>query len=253
MTENQTIVPIGLIRAVFTSEFTPQLFGGADTHEPALRLVAQLSRHTQDDDLIGSLVAAALPEAYSGDTLDELLEMIAGARRKGFEKEPESRRKPTILDLLAKFFIQSAGALFHNDLRVQYVCIPTSSGGAINAPVGSDRCNHFLQEIYYRQTGRALKNRDRDEFTEHLRALAVFEGQKLPVFVRVGGDAQTVYHDLGRDDGAAVEITAEGYVITEKPAVKLIRMQGMKALPLPHPGHTPYSGFDEIQSPHAGR
>ena len=248
MTENQTIVPIGLIRAVFTSEFTPQLFGGADTHEPALRLVAQLSRHTQDDDLIGSLVAAALPEAYSGDTLDELLEMIAGARRKGFEKEPESRRKPTILDLLAKFFIQSAGALFHNDLRVQYVCIPTSSGGAINAPVGSDRCNHFLQEIYYRQTGRALKTRDRDEFTEHLRALAVFEGQKLPVFVRVGGDAQTVYHDLGRDDGAAVEITAEGYVITEKPAVKLIRMQGMKALPLPHPGHTPYSGFARFKA-----
>ena len=114
--------------------------------------------------------------------------------------------------MLAKFFIQSAGALFHNDLRVQYVCIPTSSSGAINAPVGSDRCNHFLQEIYYRQTGRALKTRDRDEFTEHLRALAVFEGQKLPVFVRVGGDAQTVYHDLGRDDGAAVEITAEGYV-----------------------------------------
>ena len=248
MTGNQTVVSIGLMREVFTSEFTPQLFGGADTHEPALRFVAQLVRHTPDDNLIESVVAAALPETYSGDTLAELPRMIADARKKGFDKEPESRRKPTILDLLAKFFIQRGGELFHNDLRVPYVCIPTSSGGAINAPVGSDRCNHFLQEIYYRQTGRALKTRDRDEFTEHLRALAVFEGQKLPVFVRVGGEAQTVYHDLGRDDGAAVEITAEGYVITEKPAVKLIRMQGMKALPLPHPGHTPYSGFAKFKA-----
>jgi hypothetical protein len=236
------------MREVFTSEFTPQLFGGADTHEATLRLAAQLVRQTQDDAAICRIIAALLPEAYSGDTLDELPEMITGARRRGFDKEPESRRKPTILELLAKFFIQRGGELFHNDLRVPYVCIPTSSGGGINAPVGSDRCNHFLQEIFYRQTGRALKTRDRDEFTEHLRALAVFEGPKLPVFVRVGGDAQTVYHDLGRDDAAVVEITAKGYVITEKPAVKLIRMQGMKALPPPHPGPAPYSGLGKFKS-----
>ena len=74
--------------------------------------------------------------------------------------------------------------------------LPT--GGVINAPVGSERCNHFLPEIYYRATGRVLKTRDRDEFTAHLRALAVFEGQKFPVFERVGGDAETVSHDLGR-------------------------------------------------------
>jgi hypothetical protein len=254
MNENQTIVPIGLIRAVFTSEFTPELFGGVDTHEPALRLVGQLVRHTPEDEAICAIVAAALPEAYSGDTLAELPRMIADARKKGFDKEPDAgrpeagRKRRTTLDVLATLFVQKGAGLFHNDLRVPYVCIPTSSGGAINAPVGSDRCNHFLQEIYYRQTGRALKTRDRDEFTEHLRALAVFEGPKHPVFVRVGGDAQTVHHDLGRDDGAVVEITAKGYVITEKPAVKLIRMQGMKALPLPHPGPAPYSGLGKFKS-----
>ena len=64
------------------SEFTPQLFAGVDTHEPALRLVAQLVRHTEDDDLLQAIVTAALPETYAGDTLEELPGMIAGARQK---------------------------------------------------------------------------------------------------------------------------------------------------------------------------
>ena len=49
MTNEQSAVSIGLIREVFCSEFTPQLFAGVETHEPALRLVAQLVRHTEDD------------------------------------------------------------------------------------------------------------------------------------------------------------------------------------------------------------
>ena len=43
MPSNQTVAPIGLIREVFSSEITPQLFAGVETHEPALRLVAQLT------------------------------------------------------------------------------------------------------------------------------------------------------------------------------------------------------------------
>ena len=50
MSNKQSSVSIGLIREVFSSEFTPQLFAGSQTHEPALRLVAQLVRHTEDDD-----------------------------------------------------------------------------------------------------------------------------------------------------------------------------------------------------------
>jgi putative DNA primase/helicase len=103
MPDNQTVVSIGLIREVFTSEFTPQLFGGVDTHEPALRLVAQLVRYTLDDNLIESVVAAALPEAYSGDTLAELPRMIADARKKGFDKTAPKR---------AEFEMTESGLVF---------------------------------------------------------------------------------------------------------------------------------------------
>jgi hypothetical protein len=244
MPNEQSSVSIALIREVFSSEFTPQLFAGVDTHVPALRLVAQLVRHTEDDNLLQALIAAALPENYSGNTLRELPGMIASARRKGFDKEPAGqRRRLSTLDVLNALFAQQDVELFHSDLLTAYVGIPTSAGGVINAPIGSIRSNHFVQEVYYRATGKGLKERDLDDFNAHLGALAEFEGQRHVVYVRIGGSADNVYHDLGRDDGAIVKVTAGGYTITHQPAVKLIRMSGMKALPLPKADASLHSGL----------
>ena len=110
-----------------------------------------------------------------------------------------------------------------------------------------------MQEVYYRATGKALKERDLDDFNGHLRALATFEGQRHAVYVRIGGSTSDVYHDLGRDDGAVVKVTADGYTITHEPAVKLIRMSGMKALPLPKGGRVAAFGLDEVQKAVAAR
>ena len=201
MPSNHAVVSIGLIREVLCSEFIPQLFIGSQTHMPALRLVAQLVRHTEDDDLLQAIIAAALPESYSGNTIAELPGMIASARRKGFDKEPAGqRRRLSPIDILNALFAQQDVELFHSDLLTAYVGIPTSAGGVINAPVGSMRSNHFVQEVYYRTTGKALKERDLDDFNGHLRALAAFEGQRHVVYVRIGGSASEVFHDLGRDD-----------------------------------------------------
>ena len=108
MSNKQSAVSIGLIREVFCSEFTPQLFAGVETHEPALRLVAQLVRHAEDDDLLQAIVTAALPENYSGNTLEELPEMIAGARRKGFDKAATD---------LAEFEMTEAGLVLFKSTR----------------------------------------------------------------------------------------------------------------------------------------
>ena len=244
MPKEQSAVPISLIREVFSSEFTPRLFSGVETHEPALRLIAQLVRHTEDDELLQAMLTAALPESYSGNTIAELPRMIADARRKGFAREPAGpRRRLSPLDVLNALFAQQDVELFHSDLLTAYVGIPTSAGGVINAPVGSARSNHFVQEVYYRGTGKGLKERDLDDFNNHLGALAAFEGQRHIVYVRIGGSTNDVYHDLGRDDGAVVKVTANGYSVTQEPAVKLIRMSGMKALPLPKRDASPLSGL----------
>jgi hypothetical protein len=117
MTVKQSAVSIGLIREVFCSEFTPPLFTGSQTHEPALRLVAQLVRHTEDDDLLEAIVAAALPENYSGNTLEERPEMIAGARRKGFDKEPADS---------AEFEMTESGLVFFKATRNNIIAVNVS-------------------------------------------------------------------------------------------------------------------------------
>ena len=91
MPKQSSAVSIGLIREVFSSEFTPQLFTGSQTHEPALRLVAQLVRHTEDDNLLQAIVTAALPENYSGDTLRR-----TPRNDRGRAKEKASTRNPPV-------------------------------------------------------------------------------------------------------------------------------------------------------------
>jgi hypothetical protein len=108
MPNQQSSVSIGLLREVFSSEFTPQLFAGSQTHDAALRLVAQLVRHTEDENLLFAIVAAALPENYSGNTLGELPDMIAGARRKGFDKQAAD---------FAEFEMTEAGLVFFKVTR----------------------------------------------------------------------------------------------------------------------------------------
>jgi len=119
-TNDQPKVTIGLVRAAFTSAHTPLLFAGADTHEPALKLVAQLSRHSADDDYIRAIITAALPKNYAGNTLKELGVMIAGARRRGLDVTPVtgSRKKRKAIDILCELFEASGAKLFHDPLRV---------------------------------------------------------------------------------------------------------------------------------------
>jgi hypothetical protein len=118
MANNQAVVSISLIREVFCSEFTSQLFAGVETHMPALRLVAQLVRHTEDDDLLQAIVTAALPENYSGNTLEEVPEMIAGARRKGFDQASTDS---------AEFEMTESGLVFFKTTRGSIVAVNVSA------------------------------------------------------------------------------------------------------------------------------
>jgi len=92
-----------------------------------------------------------------------------------------------------------------------------------------------------------LAKRDLDQFLDLLSARALFDSPCFPVFVRIGGGPTLVCHDLGRDDGMAVEITAEGYRMTQQPTARMIRAHGMRPLPLPKSGDVKFSGFAKFR------
>ena len=141
MTENQTTVSIDLMRAVICSEFVPPLFSGAETHEPTLRLVGQLVRHTQDDEAICRIIAAGLPEDYSGDSLDELPGMIADARKKGFDKPaPKS----------AEFEMTESGLIFFKSTGKSVIAVNVSDRFEILALVRDAKSAGWARLLRFR-------------------------------------------------------------------------------------------------------
>ena len=110
MPDNQAVVSIGLMREVFTSEFTPQLFGGADTHvggadthEAALRLVAQLVRRTQDDEAIYAIVRGGAPRSLFRRHARRAAAHNRGREEEGFDKTAPKR---------AEFEMTESGLVF---------------------------------------------------------------------------------------------------------------------------------------------
>jgi hypothetical protein len=72
-------LPLALLETVIASEHIGALRTGKNTHEPSLKLVAQLVQHSQDEVFITRIVASFLPPNYAGDSLDEIAGMVRDA------------------------------------------------------------------------------------------------------------------------------------------------------------------------------
>jgi hypothetical protein len=224
---------MGLITTVLQSEHTPKLFSGEQTHDPALRLTAQLVRDTKDNDLIMQIVGAALPPDYKGNTLAELPTMIESARRSGFDA---GNREPSAAEI-AVGIIKNAGITLFRDLRDRaFMGVPVSGGGILNYELGSKLARAVAQRIYYRACGRPLSSATLKEAMNTLQAEALIEGQKHEMFLRIGGARGVVYVDLGHEDGLVVEITRDGWRTTHECPIKFERRPGFGALPIPVEG-----------------
>jgi hypothetical protein len=72
-----------------------------------------------------------------------------------------------------------------------------------------------------------------------LEARARFDGQMPSVFIRVGHDGQsphdvsTYFVDLGDSSGRAIQISADGWSLVDRPSVQFRRPEGLLALPVP--------------------
>lgn len=93
----------------------------------------------------------------------------------------------------------------------------------------------WLCGLFYQEAGRAPNGEAVRVARETLAAEARFGGPEYPVFVRVGKAADAVYIDLGGPGPRAVEITAAGWRIVERPPVRFWRPSGLLPLPDPEP------------------
>jgi hypothetical protein len=71
-----------LISLISRSKHTDGVLCGEGTHDPMLRLVASGLHQFADDERLCAILSALLPKEYSGNTRDELPEMLRSAREK---------------------------------------------------------------------------------------------------------------------------------------------------------------------------
>jgi len=125
--------------------------------------------------------------------------------------------------------------LWHDAARVAYATFGVNFH-AEHWPVRSREFRMWLSGQFYEATGGAIGGQALEDGIRILEARAVNDGAQHQPFVRVGRRGAALYLDLCDALWRAVEITAAGWSIIEKPAAKLLRSSSMRPLPEPEVG-----------------
>jgi hypothetical protein len=117
----------------------------------------------------------------------------------------------------------------------------TSAGGLTfgvdghweNHPIRSRQFQLFLLRTYYRETGQSSGTHALRAALELFEAKALFDGEELPVNLRVASHRGKLYLDLCDRVWRAVEIDAEDWCIVDRPPARFRRTRGSQTLPVP--------------------
>jgi hypothetical protein len=149
------------------------------------------------------------------------------------EPEAGGRRSQAtmILDLVADV------EFFHTADDVAYARIERDGHHEV-WPLGSKSLRAWLSRRFHQAYGRAAGGQALRDALDVLMGRALFEGPECPVYVRVAGDGNDIYLDLGDPIWQAVKITAIGWEIVADPPVRFRRPKGLLRLPVPIRGGT---------------
>jgi hypothetical protein len=100
-------------------------------------------------------------------------------------------------------------------------------------PTNSKAFRESLARAFHAKTGTGPSSQAVRDAVATLDGYARFEGDEHVVHVRVAGDDERIWLDLGNQDREVVEITAAGWSIITDPQVRFRRPAGMLPLPVP--------------------
>lgn len=94
----------------------------------------------------------------------------------------------------------------------------------------------WLRRRYFELNRKAPGSQGVQDAVENLCGTAVFAGQERTVHVRVAAHDGAIYLDLADEAWRAVEVTARGWRVVDRPPVMFRRRAGMQPLPNPERG-----------------
>jgi hypothetical protein len=122
--------------------------------------------------------------------------------------------------------------LFHTPDGRAYASVEVS-GHRETYAVESTLFQNWLVLQFFRDQGKAPSSGALADALNTITAKCMFDGEEMPVFVRVAECNSAVYVDLVNDDWEVVEVTPSGWRVVGDPPIKFTRSKN--SAPLPHP------------------
>jgi hypothetical protein len=103
-------------------------------------------------------------------------------------------------------------------------------------PLKSRGFRRWLTRCYFDTEYKAVRSEAMQSVVGVLEAKAQFDAPKREVNVRIAEHGGCIYIDLADEEWRAVQITAEGWSVVDRPPVRFRRAKGMLLLPIPVSG-----------------
>ena len=169
----------------------------------------------------------------TGHSVDDLLSHATSELREPPAGTFEETQPDTQSAVLVRYTEEAE--LFHTPDGEAYVAVVVDEHRETHA-VRSKALKLWLQRRFYEEFGRPPGAQPLQDAFGVVEAKALFEGEEIPVHVRVAEHDGAIYVDLVNDRWEVVEITDRGWKIVADPPVRFKRLKGMKPLPYPVAG-----------------
>jgi hypothetical protein len=153
-----------------------------------------------------------------------------------WEDPKAEETKKTGADLLVEMAKERL-QLWHTDDEEGY-------GDLIDGPIRKTfalkgrACRQWIKHLWYVKTGKSAGPDAIAQAIDTLDAIAIHDGPERKAHLRVAEDGGKIYLDLGRDDWAIAEISADDWQIVTGPPVRFRRAAALLPLPIPEKGGT---------------
>ncbi|MGH9253504.1 MAG: DUF3854 domain-containing protein [Vicinamibacterales bacterium] len=147
------------------------------------------------------------------------------------ESSPRMSLATRLVDLAQNSGIE----LWHTPAGEPYATIRVAAHRERHA-LNSRALRDWLSRLHHIKTGRTVGSQPIADAVTTLSGMARYDGTEYAVSVRVAGQGEAIYFDLGQSDWQFIEITATGWRLITDPPVRLRRPRGLLPLPVPEAG-----------------
>jgi phage/plasmid primase-like uncharacterized protein len=150
------------------------------------------------------------------------------------DDDDDGKKQPKQADILIGLALGYV-KLFHTADGVAYADIPIN-GHRETWALRTKGFKNWLSLRYYQETKGAPSSEALNSALAVLDAEAQFNSTLKEVYVRVAGNGDRIYLDLGDEHWSAIEVDADGWRLCQDPPVRFRRPRGILPLPLPMKG-----------------